>query len=1601
MPAGALPGATELRVSRVADAFTLPDDVASDPGVVAAFQARFTAIDRVRVEADTARFLAPLRLVLPAPPGATPADRFIVVRTRSVAMGGALADLDAVTGIPLAQNPRRVVERLEIVESASVKTVDGQLVLSTDSPPFAGITEPDLLTVLLVNESLTFLTGEVRRDSLTGPTVANAVVQTLPGDEAMAPFAATANDAGVFVVADGSIAGPLAAGATISSRLDVSDPLFQRVIRRDVRAIVQPTAPPNTVIAELVEPFVLPAVLPPSFTLILGDLEPPGVEIAFTGPSLVEGFTRAGDPVTATVTARDNDILTFVGLELDQGSGFEAVQLTAAGTFTVTPGAPALLTFRAHARDRQGNETFAERHVRAADASADGGFIVGPLQGPPVPIEPESQPASSDGDIEVPVSEPLDPTTVNEDTVQLHDPEGLPVEIEVALEGNGTVIRVNPRRLLRLGACYTLTLSNLIRDLAGELLGGATFNLTIPPPTHVTTIRMPNTNDVAIDQDLMVAVNTPDSGGVFGAGAIHAFRILDNAGLPLDNPVRLTAPEGFATNGRPLSVALERDRAYVGNRFLGAIATQQPLIVPFIPTAFMPNVDTILGCGVELTLTVVCTGLTSIWHNLPQPASNLQVLDLADPAQPRMASGRALNFIPPDTWNPNTWPDRVEITDQGVAVLNFNENVEVFTRTPRSLGTIGRIRRYGEVTTGLGFLDVSYLRGGVGVLLEGDGLRIVSTSAVQDPLAREAMTTLGFISIAGAHGGRVGTVSGYHWIDAQGQTHVTDLAFVASRTLGLQVFAINGPTLFPPASPASPRLLDTMSGVFGTMSFDACRGVAYVYGFNGRFHVIDFTDPADLRELNAPGTGLAFQLSGLGSRLTFNGNANSNGRVFLAGDAGVAIVDTGGCTRLGGTCGQAGGPVTGPVQIPQCPISPSALLNPNCAADRCFGDELQTSIDDRPQGTPVVLAVGGVSTLRLTLDASASGPVHVFLTATGQGDVTFGQRDVLLSPGSSQTVSLSAAVPSGSAGDTAIQLHMGSEDGPVCISIPVTVVALNIQIDSNNDTSVNDLDDADEEDSPFVFWTHENAGDAVINGKNDLENFALLKLRVTTPALLQLPAGYRFELQLDPISGGFASINLFRRIGRDFDRFTPSVVAEQQAQETRLLQLTTAGGQDLPFSEFAGDTATLLLEGVTPGRARIRLALIGPGDQELFADEALIELKPVRQFYSVAYARELPIGDDPVLFWPYRGEGFAEQLDPAKNATLVFVHGFNVAEAGAFASFDGVYRRFYWSKLTGPGGTADLVGFTWTGEQGQAGLPLQYNRNVFNAFQASVRFREFIGELRAARPSGAINVMAHSLGNGVVSNAIQMAALDGQNLGIGTYLLHQAAIAVNAYGPTGAGLHPSLVSQARDWGYPNDVPRVHLGLVEWDPPRWRQYPASDPWGGYFNLVRSHTRLVNMFSLADCVLGIAPFAASAWWVNQQGSRPDCTILYPDGPAGAPHPLPLGIPGCDLLASHTWADLPDGPAPSQPPVRERQWGELSYYFNDLTETAGVAWMPGATNIDGEPLGISGSCLSSPTGGVHSAFTQKPLGHVWQFWNCASSQLGGGGFRGSCTP
>ncbi|BBO87548.1 hypothetical protein DSCOOX_07280 [Desulfosarcina ovata subsp. ovata] len=1718
VPAGSLIDATELRLSRDKDPFSLPSDIASKPTLVSAFESFFDVVDRIRIDGDVRQFIGPVEISLPPPQDAVEGDLFLVVRDRTVTIGGAMADLDLISGLTAVENPLRDVERLAILDTATVKNEGGELVLSTDSPPFQGVTGPGTLTVLKVNGQLTFFAGEVRRDSIDGQPVSDAVVQSIPDAAETAAFVSITDADGEFVVTDSSAGGPYEEGAVVAGRLEVFDPDFLRTIRRDVRGVVGLPAPPETVVAYLEEPFILPAKLPGAIIDILGDLEPPKVKIYVQGDSLQGGYSRAGDSLTVTVVTDDNDEVAFVALEVNQGSGFKSVSLSPAGTYTMTPLSDALLTFRATARDASGNTSSSEANVRAVEAEAGEPLIPQPISGQAaVRIDPPSAPPSDsdgssdaspdgsgdreisfDGDIVLTYSEPLDPDTVNKDSVQLKDPEGNLVECEILKENNNAVIRIAPNRYLRLGASYTVTLTGLIQDSEGNSIEEETLEYKVPPPVQKATIDLKNTEDVALFGNFLVVANHPDTSTMKDFGAIHTYKIKKEDGQLLSNPDLFSSKQ---VNGKPVSLAVDCGLLYVGNRFIGlsklpetefffaptivensvqgALAGCLPtglaadyILGPFNPDWIGVGTDTagilsalypdsyvlknlyngLSAVGDAMSITAplsmmealvspsVALCLNSVTlSNSPLP-SNLAVYDLKDPENPEFLGAGLSNRVSGLFHNPSCLTNKIAVTDQGIGVLNFMDNFELFTATPKpvSQGIFGRLdipgkwmgrcdggpnadcsclsSAYSECkgypcsgTTE--FLDVALFKS-FAVVLEKDMVRMVTLDKAGDP--RFGERTLGLFPLPGTFVGRIGGVSDFEVISSSGSIELKSLLFVVGQTN-------NTLTILDVTDPTHPRRLSDLPDTYGNMSFDSCLGLAYIHGRGGEFHIVDFNDPENPRELNNPGNGMPFKVEGLGSGVPINGNKNQDGIVYLGNRPGVRIIQI----KNGS--------------------NPAVIAKPSSksACEECVGpNDIKISVKDDKR----IVGISDPSDqerdyieIEISLDETISQGTNVTIKQSGVGKVIFKadlsdeeeleSLDLNLSPGS-QTIYVFGKSHSMSKDDTKISIQFGENECGACKSIILTVVGIDLDVDSDNNLKIEAKEDEYETEYPgFIFWVNVDkkddcsmaldSDDYIVNGEKDLEDFATLSIDMSlVPILLGqdssswLPDDYTCYLRMEPFPDSEISppaIRIFKKEDKGLEYLSDKTAAEKQKDAHYPGVLVSYNdGEESKYKIKISDLddngrVDFLFEGRLAGRGYLALVLKDSNDRIVSKDKVYINIKPLRHLYTMANARACSCAecDGKHVDWPSGTQGsnddygytFGDDINFNKPNLTVFVHGYNVPICGAFQTFDEVFKRLYWTGVTNPeierdeSGNikqkgSDFIGLTWEGdEQGFFEINIEiddneidlnnvvhFNRNVSNALQASLSVGEFLKTMAGSKQK--MNIMAHSLGNMLVSSAIKRVS----GIGADKYILHEAAVPANSYDADydgyGVAGYQLLLQTASIKGLRSKADE-------------RGWANDDPWANYFSVVPDRVEMVNTFSSSDPVLW-------GWIVNEIINKPDLATHenYIDD-------VLIALIGSDpRLAGYisylrdievngpqwSWDDLPESP-PLPTTEFSRISDELSYYFQSLSLPAGVTEFPGITGI--RSVDVRGLGIDAP-GEVHSAFVMKPFSNVWPFWN-----------------
>ena len=223
------------------------------------------------------------------------------------------------------------------------------------------------------------------------------------------------------------------------------------------------------------------------------------------------------------------------------------------------------------------------------------------------------------------------------------------------------------------------------------------------------------------------------------------------------------------------------------------------------------------------------------------------------------------------------------------------------------------------------------------------------------------------------------------------------------------------------------------------------------------------------------------------------------------------------------------------------------------------------------------------------------------------------------------------------------------------------------------------------------------------------------------------------------------------------------------------------------------------------------------------------------------------------------------QLPPSaflQAANFYFVHGYNMAQHEAREWAQATYKRLWWSGFRGR-----FHAVTWYSNDSQVHLPVigyvcpNYHANVEHAFASASNLTAVV-----ANYSGPNYFMAHSLGNMLVSSAIQ----DWQ-LPHARYFMLNAAVAAEAYDTS------SISSSIRDCITPSDWDALQDRLrashwFETDGLAADDDRRSLTWRGRFPSVAN---VVNYYSTQDEVLMCDTNGAShhpiqrEWaWYNQE-------------------------------------------------------------------------------------------------------------------------------------
>ncbi|MBQ6327614.1 MAG: alpha/beta hydrolase, partial [Kiritimatiellae bacterium] len=374
----------------------------------------------------------------------------------------------------------------------------------------------------------------------------------------------------------------------------------------------------------------------------------------------------------------------------------------------------------------------------------------------------------------------------------------------------------------------------------------------------------------------------------------------------------------------------------------------------------------------------------------------------------------------------------------------------------------------------------------------------------------------------------------------------------------------------------------------------------------------------------------------------------------------------------------------------------------------------------------------------------------------------------------------------------------------------------------------------------FRFWTNEdchkgdyvgqssdtspNSSDLVVNGRLDLVNLFPVKLDLK-PLVDAWGNGVRFMLW-SPQGSSLRFCGLDSQPSGAW-AFQTNDVYTTGGDPVHSADLIPVGGEGVEI-----DPADYLGFGNSPGvlafeaagevmRPDALMLLVMDGDDVLFSYSLPLSVRSVRDMYSWIGARHLSGETD------YRSTVVHRMWEGETVKSLIFFHGANVTGPGAQEWADSVFKRLWLS-----GAKMEFYNVDWRSD---IGSDANYHQNASNAFVVASQLASTI----AAIPGEKV-VMAHSLGNMVVSSMIQ-----DYGLQVSKYLMCNSAVPAEAYDRSMSLRTPKLVHP--DWEeYPtNSWTASWHALFKDDLNDDRKYLG---WPGRFTNVLN--KAVNFYSTSD-------------------------------------------------------------------------------------------------------------------------------------------------------
>jgi hypothetical protein len=358
------------------------------------------------------------------------------------------------------------------------------------------------------------------------------------------------------------------------------------------------------------------------------------------------------------------------------------------------------------------------------------------------------------------------------------------------------------------------------------------------------------------------------------------------------------------------------------------------------------------------------------------------------------------------------------------------------------------------------------------------------------------------------------------------------------------------------------------------------------------------------------------------------------------------------------------------------------------------------------------------------------------------------------------------------------------------------VYCVSMNVDKNHDGTM-DLSfngpDATSQVSPMEFWVNnDNDGTGIgedfpVTSTNDydynsdrvgsergLEDFA--RLWICGVPALPSSQGYSAIITCNPISGSPA-INVYQAETNGGTLYLTDTNIAQNLVNEFTLGTASSSGQAcvLPMDFFDGSNKYLLFEGAGIGKGQFTLTIY-QGTNAIAQASTYIDLHDVKDFIEQAVITN-NMTSSSMSNWT----SAVETVLPAVSSGLgndtnliVLVHGINVQPWDCLNDAETVYKRLYWAGFNGKFGDVKWPCDLLTPLPSPLTITV-FNLSEFQGYTASQAMIAYLTQLRSRFPGYRLNLLVHSQGNSVVSEALKNGAP------FDTYILTQGALPDSAY----------------------------------------------------------------------------------------------------------------------------------------------------------------------------------------------------------------------------